>query len=126
MAHITKNARGIITGIYGCPQAFPTEEVPDLPANAECGWWKPNGSWQPSDELQATEAAAAARAVKLGNVKTAVPTLRSWAIDAANASNSWSGWDQSQKNTAMKTVITRLGVFFDRFADLIEGRNIDK
>lgn len=126
MKHITKDARGIITGIFRCPQAFPTEEVADLPDNADCGWWKPNGTWQPSDELQATEAAAAARAVKLNNVKTSVATLRAWATDAESATAAWDGWTQAQKNAAMKTVISRLGVFFSRFADLIEGRNIDK
>ena len=54
---------------------------------------------------------------KRTNVEQAVDTLRSWAEDA-RSTNVTNG----NNNTVTQVVVDRLGVFFDRFADLIESR----
>lgn len=46
-------------------------------------------------------------------------TLLQWSQDAATADAEWDSLTQAQKNARMQVVIRRLGVFFDRFADLL-------
>ncbi len=72
-----------------------------------------------AEEL-AAEADAADREAKLTQVGTAVATLRTWAEDARATT-------VTTANTVvvLQTIVDRLGVFFDRFADLIEGQRID-
>ena len=60
------------------------------------------------------------RAQKGDNVSQAVTTLRQWADDAASTTVT------NGTNTAItQQVVDRLGIFFDRFADLIESRRLD-
>lgn len=69
-----------------------------------------------SDELDNDD-----RDTKLVTVAASIATLRQWAVDAAST-NVTNG-----NNTAVtQTVVDRLGVFFDRFADLIEAQRLDK
>jgi len=57
------------------------------------------------------------REQKQSNVEQAVDTLRQWAIDSAGTTVT------DQNNTAVtQQIVDRLGVFFDRFADLIESK----
>lgn len=54
---------------------------------------------------------------KASNVEQAVTSLRTWAEDARNTTVT-----TANHETVTQTVVDRLGVFFDRFADLIESR----
>lgn len=54
---------------------------------------------------------------KRSNVDQAVATLRSWAVDARNTTVT-----TANHEAVTQTMMDRLGVFFDRFADLIETR----
>lgn len=62
-----------------------------------------------------------AREQKRTTVGNAVATLRQWADDA-EATTATSG----NAVAVLNTVVDRLGVFFDRFADLIEAQGIDQ
>jgi len=55
---------------------------------------------------------------KKENVRQAAATLRSWAEDARTSPAVTSGNAVAQ----LQTIKDRLGVFFDRFADLIESQ----
>jgi hypothetical protein len=52
-------------------------------------------------------------------LRTAYQTLRQWSLDAATTDAEWDTLTQAQKNVRLQLVIRRLGVFFDRFADLL-------
>lgn len=68
-------------------------------------------------EEQAADTDRAAFQTREDNLAAAVATLRQWAQDAAGTTVT------NGNNTAVtQTVVNRLGVFFDRFADLIENR----
>lgn len=110
---------GVITGLYTGLQTFTTTVVPD---NVSIGWTQVNGVWQKSATLLAAESTAADLAIKRQALTDAVATLRTWSDDADAAVAAWNGWDQPTKNAAMKTVLQRLAVFFDRFADSIETK----
>ena len=58
-------------------------------------------------------------------VKQAYQTLRQWSADGQAAYDDWPNKTQAQKDAAIRETIRRLGVFFDRFADLLllEGRS---
>ena len=58
-------------------------------------------------------------------VKQAYATLRQWSADAAQVNTDWPTMTQGQKDTALRETIRRLGIFFDRFADilLLDGRS---
>jgi hypothetical protein len=58
-------------------------------------------------------------------LQQAYSTLRSWSDDAETTHTDWPTMTAGQKDAAMREVIQRLGLFFDRFADLllIEGRS---
>jgi hypothetical protein len=58
-------------------------------------------------------------------IRQAYTTLRQWADDAETTHANWPTMTQQQKDVVMREVIQRLGLFFDRFADLllIEGRS---
>ncbi len=57
---------------------------------------------------------------KATNVSQAVVTLRQWASDAESTTVT-----KANSVATLQTVINRLGIFFDRFADLIESRRLD-
>jgi hypothetical protein len=92
------------------------------------GWAKPSDA-----ELIAAYpiavAAAELRASDLASKRDAltasVATMRAWADDAEDAVNNpakWDVWTTAQRFAALKTTLSRLGVFFRRFADSIETR----
>lgn len=58
-------------------------------------------------------------------LRQAYSTLRSWSTDAAQVHTDWPTMTQGQKDAALRETIQRLGIFFDRFADLllIDGRS---
>lgn len=58
---------------------------------------------------------------KLTTVGQQVATLRSWATDAAGTTVT-----NGNNTTVTQTMVTRMGLFFDRFADLIEGQRLDQ
>ncbi len=60
------------------------------------------------------------RDTKGDNVSQSVTTLRQWAVDAAATTV-----NNGNNATVTQQVVDRLGVFFDRFADLIESRRLD-
>lgn len=51
-------------------------------------------------------------------------TLEQWAADAAQVNTDWPTMTAAQKDTALRETIRRLGLFFDRFADILiaDGR----
>ena len=57
-------------------------------------------------------------------IRQSYATLRDWSADAAQVNTDWATMTQGQKDAALKETIRRLGLFFDRFADLLllEGR----
>jgi len=61
------------------------------------------------------------RTTKRLNVSNAVATLRTWATQAGNTTVT-----QGNAVATLQTVVDRLGIFFDRFADLIEGQRFDQ
>ena len=58
-------------------------------------------------------------------LQQAYTTLRNWSAQAAQTHADWPTMTQGQKDAVMREVIQRLGIFFDRFADLllIEGKS---
>lgn len=58
-------------------------------------------------------------------LRQAYPTLRQWAGDAATVNTNWPTMTAAQKDAAMRTTIQRLGIFLDRFADLLQMMNTD-
>jgi hypothetical protein len=58
-------------------------------------------------------------------IRQAYLTLRQWSLDGQDAFDTWPTKTAAQKDVAMRETIRRLGVFFDRFADLllIDGRS---
>jgi hypothetical protein len=58
-------------------------------------------------------------------IKQAYQTLRQWSLDAQDAFDTWPTKTAGQKDAATRETIRRLGIFFDRFADLllIDGRS---
>ena len=76
--------------------------------------------WTFDQALADANAAAATAAANGVNVVQAVAVLRQWAADAAgtNVTN-------GNNTNVTQTVVDRLGVFFDRFADLIESDKLN-
>ncbi len=73
--------------------------------------------WTFSQQLQDDNAAEVVRQAKADAVDNAVAALRQWAIDAAGTTVT------TGNNTAVTQILVdRLGVFFDRFADLVESK----
>ena len=58
-------------------------------------------------------------------LRTAYQTLRQWSADAAQVNTDWPAMSTLQKDNATRETIRRLGLFLDRFADLLlmEGRS---
>ncbi len=54
------------------------------------------------------------------NVSQAVTTLRQWASDAAGTTVT-----NGNNKVVTQQMVNRLGIFFDRFADLIESKRLD-
>lgn len=69
-----------------------------------------------AEEL-AAEADQEARQGRETNLSGAISTLRTWSDQAASTNVT-----QGNAVATLQTVVTRLGVFFDRFADLLENR----
>lgn len=59
------------------------------------------------------------RQTKAVNLNTAIATLRQWSDDAEGTTVT-----SGNAVNVLQTVVTRLGVFFDRFADLLEVQQI--
>jgi hypothetical protein len=64
---------------------------------------------------------AADREAKLAAAGQAVVALRAWADDAAGVTVT-----AGNAVAVLQTMVARLAVFFDRFADLLEGQHIDQ
>jgi hypothetical protein len=105
---------GVITGLFTGPQSFATIEVPD---NVAIGWTQIGGVWQKSASLLAAEAAAADLAAKRTQLTNSVATLRQWADDAESTTAT-----SGNAVAVLNTLLDRLAVFFDHFADMIESR----
>ncbi len=60
------------------------------------------------------------RDTKGTNVSQSVTTLRQWASDAASTTVT-----TGNQVVVLQQVVNRLGIFFDRFADLIESKRLD-
>jgi hypothetical protein len=107
---------------------FPDAEPPTLEAKPVPAWLTAQLSARDTylTHHDTVEQEAASRAAKRVTVGSAVTGLRTWATDAQTATANWDGWTQTQKNAAMKTVVTRFGVLCDRLADLIEAQSLDK
>lgn len=95
------------------------------------GWQKPTEAELQAayDQWTAAEAARLTAEAALNAKRQAltdlIPTLRQWAADASSTVTDpakWDAWTTAQRFTALKTVITRLGTFFDKVADMIETR----
>jgi hypothetical protein len=58
-------------------------------------------------------------------IRQAYNTLRQWSADAAQVNTDWPTMTNVQKDNATRETIRRLGIFLDRFADLllIEGKS---
>lgn len=52
-------------------------------------------------------------------IKQAYLTLRQWSADAAQVNTDWPTMTAVQKDNATRETIRRLGIFLDRFADLL-------
>jgi pyridoxine/pyridoxamine 5'-phosphate oxidase len=76
----------------------------------------------PLSELELAEVAANQdRSNKRVNLSQAITTLRQWS-DQAETTTVTNG----NAVATLQTVVTRLGVFFDRFADLLEVQRLDQ
>jgi hypothetical protein len=108
-------------------KVFPESEPPVLVAKPVPAWLTAQLSARDTylAGRDAVEQQSADRATKRAAVGNAVTGLRTWASDAQTATNNWDGWTQTQKNAAMKTVITRFGILCDRMADMIEAQGLD-
>ena len=75
-----------------------------------------------ADEIEAVDNQIDAddREQKGTNVSQAVTALRQWASDAQSTTVT-----SGNAVATLQTVVDRLGIFFDRFADLIESRRLD-
>lgn len=73
------------------------------------------------DANTATAADNADRDTKMANVVNAIATLRQWATDSQSTVVT-----NGNNNAVTQTMVDRLGTFFDRFADLLEGQRLDK
>lgn len=58
-------------------------------------------------------------------LRNSYPTLRQWATDAATTNTNWPSMTAAQKDAATRETIRRLGVFLDRFGDLLQALNTD-
>ena len=58
-------------------------------------------------------------------LRAAYPTLRTWSGDAAATNIGWPTMTAAQKDAATRETIRRLGVFLDRFGDLLLALNAD-
>lgn len=79
--------------------------------------------------ITTTSAAFVARDTAIADAATALrqayPTIRQWAQDAAPVNTNWPTMTANQKDAAMRNTIQRLGVFLDRFGDLLQALNAD-
>ncbi len=52
--------------------------------------------------------------------RTDAITLRSWADDAVTVFNNWPTMTAGQKDTAMRTIVQRLGILANKLADQLD------
>lgn len=52
-------------------------------------------------------------------LRSAIATLNQWAQDEQNIDNAWGTLTNAQKDTANRVLHRRIGIFFDRFGDLL-------
>lgn len=64
---------GPLTGLYRCPQIFPTQEVPE---ECDLGWEKIDGTWQKGAALLAQEEEAADDTTERQTVKNFIAALK--------------------------------------------------
>ena len=76
---------------------------------------------QEIDDRDAAQADDTDRETKRTNVGGAVATLRQWAADAAGTTV-----NNGNNTQVTQVLVNRLGIFFDRFADMIEAQRLDK
>lgn len=65
------------------------------------------------------------KATAPGNLRRDYAGLKQWAQDAATTDAGWAALSAAQKDTIQRTVIRRLGIFFDRSADLLVTLDLD-
>ena len=82
-------------------------------------WIIENKTQQQIDDEAAAAAASAVRTAKQQAVANAIATLRQWALDAEGTTVT-----NGNNTEVTQQVVDRLGVFFDRFADLVESQGI--
>lgn len=58
-------------------------------------------------------------------LRQAYTTIRQWAADAATANTNWPTMTAAQKDATTRETVRRLGVFLDRFGDLLVLLNGD-
>lgn len=58
---------------------------------------------------------------KRTNVANSIATLRAWATEASAATVT-----SGNAVATLQVIVNRLGTFFDRFADMVEGHNLDQ
>lgn len=117
--HWVQIQNGVVTGIFSGPQPFATTQVADT---VHLGDELVNGVWVKSAAQTAKEADTTDRLTKRANLSPAtIATLRTWADDA-EATTATSG----NAVAVLNTVLDRLAVFFDRFADLLEAQRLDQ
>ena len=108
---------------------YPIDESAVRPADTPTTTW--DVSWPfVTDQFVKTWTERAKTATELDNddretkrttVGNSVDTLRQWALDAQSTSVT-----NGNNNNVTQTMVDRLGVFFDRFADLIEAQRLDQ
>lgn len=85
-------------------------------------WADPVAYTQPElDAIAAEQADRADREAKRTTVGGAVATLRQWSDDAEGVTVT-----SGNAVATLQVMVDRMGVFFDRFADLLEAQRIDQ
>lgn len=115
----TQNASGAIADLL-LSQGWTL--MPDAPAfdpsTHVLEWDRTTHTWNTrpfsQDELTAIEMDGIRQSLK-GEINT----LRQWKDDADAAVAAWDGWSPAQRFNAMKTLTNRIGIFFNKVADII-------
>lgn len=100
--------------------------MPDPPAydpvtQAPPEWNKSTHVWDVRN-LNEDELLAVTLSEKRAALTNEIVNLRAWSQDAKNAVAAWDGQATAQRFAVLKVVVTRLGIFFDKFADMIETK----
>lgn len=76
---------GVVTGVFRCPQAFPTLEVADAPDGLAPGWALNGSAWEPGAALIASETEASNDATERTAVKAVYAALKAGTATNAQA-----------------------------------------